>query len=63
MLVSRKQAAEALVANPPGYCQLLATATPKDLIKHGRKSEKFFFSLRLWGIAWLRRNGGGRSIH
>jgi protein involved in polysaccharide export with SLBB domain/capsular polysaccharide biosynthesis protein len=35
-LIGRRQEAESLVANPPGYCQLLATASEKDLVKHGR---------------------------
>jgi protein involved in polysaccharide export with SLBB domain/capsular polysaccharide biosynthesis protein len=35
-LIARRQVAEALAANPPGYCQLLAPATEKELVKHGR---------------------------
>ncbi|HSY19684.1 MAG TPA: hypothetical protein VK815_15180, partial [Candidatus Acidoferrales bacterium] len=38
-LIGRGQEAESLVANPPGYCQLLAPATEKDLVKHGRRAK------------------------
>ena len=38
-LLGRRQAAQALAASPPGYCQLLASATPRDLVKHGRKAK------------------------
>jgi protein involved in polysaccharide export with SLBB domain/capsular polysaccharide biosynthesis protein len=38
-MLGRKQAAAALADAPPGYCQLLASATDMDLVKHGRKSK------------------------
>lgn len=43
-LIGRKQEAESLVANPPGYCQLLAEATEKDLVKHGRGAKILFLA-------------------
>ena len=51
-LLGRKQAAEALAANPPGYCQLLASATPRDLVKHGRRAKIVFLTafLGLLGV-------------
>jgi capsular polysaccharide biosynthesis protein len=36
-LVGRKHTAEALEKDPPGFCQLLAVATPDTVVKHGRK--------------------------
>lgn len=35
-LLGRAHAAQALAANPPGYCQLLAAATTNDVVKHSR---------------------------
>ena len=46
-LIGRKQAAEALAANPPGYCQLLASATPRDLVKQGRRAKVLFLTVFL----------------
>jgi len=55
-LIGRKQEAESLVANPPGYCQLLAEATEKDLVKHGRGT-KILLLPRSWecSASWGRR--------
>ena len=52
-LLGRKQAALALTAKPPGYCQLLAAGSPKDLVKHGRKAKVLMLSafLGLLGCA------------
>ena len=52
-LLGRKQAALALAAKPPGYCQLLAAGSPKDLVKHGRKAKVVMLSafLGLLGCA------------
>jgi capsular polysaccharide biosynthesis protein len=36
-LIGRKHTAEAFENDPPGYCQLLAVATPDSVVKHGRK--------------------------
>jgi len=38
-LIGRKQEAEALAAHPPGFCQMLAAATPKDLVQHARTAK------------------------
>jgi protein involved in polysaccharide export with SLBB domain/capsular polysaccharide biosynthesis protein len=38
-LLGRQQTAAALADSPPGYCQLLASATDRDLVKHGRKAK------------------------
>jgi Mrp family chromosome partitioning ATPase len=36
-LLGKKRTAEAFEKDPPGYCQLLAVATPDSVVKHGRK--------------------------
>jgi capsular polysaccharide biosynthesis protein/Mrp family chromosome partitioning ATPase len=38
-LLSRKRTAEAFEKDPPGFCQLLAVATPDSVVKHGRKAK------------------------
>ncbi len=38
-LLSRQQAVLSFAANPPGYCRLLAPATLRDVVVHGRTSK------------------------
>jgi protein involved in polysaccharide export with SLBB domain/capsular polysaccharide biosynthesis protein len=41
-LMGRAHAAQSLMANPPGYCRLLAPAVADDVVRHGRKAKVLF---------------------
>jgi len=57
-LIGRKQEAESLAADPPGFCQLLAEATEKDLVKHGRGA-KILFLAAFMGLLGLLGTAAG----
>ncbi len=56
-LVEKKQAAVTIEANPPGSCQLLAEATPKDVLVHDAKPKVIALSV-IAGLLGIVLAGG-----
>jgi Mrp family chromosome partitioning ATPase len=55
-LVGRKHTAEAFEKDPPGFCQLLAVATPDSVVKHGRKAKVICLAM-LGGLIGIIASG------
>src|SRR6266566_7556753 len=44
-LLGKQQAVQTFEANPPGFCRVLASATEKDAVAHGRFAKIFLMAL------------------
>lgn len=58
-LLDQQQATQAFEANPPGFCKLLAPATPRDVVAH-KRAAKVFFAAVLAGMLGLV--GGAAAV-